>query len=238
MKTEINQDDVKKIADNCMEKFNLLNTILGKEYHYASLPLAIIDAVFSIRVNYSCASNVVKRYCTYYNLPVEKSATAPAHTVSNLIQNIESLGSSEKFANEVLNNTHKTAGKNPILKAEAVYQWAKVLKEFRIETFEDMQKADKQLLEKKLQEIHGQGKEVVRYFFMLCGDENFVKADIWILQFLSSILQRDVKDVEAEPLLKAVAIELRQENSGITPRLLDNIIWQYQRSLGKKNNIY
>ena len=101
-----------------------------------------------------------------------------------------------------------------------------------------MQKADKQLLEKKLQEIHGQGKEVVRYFFMLCGDENFVKADIWILQFLSSILQRDVKDVEAEPLLKAVAIELRQENSGITPRLLDNIIWQYQRSLGKKNNIY
>mgnify|MGYP003466554474 CR=1 FL=1 len=36
---------------------------LGDEYFYASLPLCVIDAVYSIGVRYGSVRNVIRRYC-------------------------------------------------------------------------------------------------------------------------------------------------------------------------------
>jgi hypothetical protein len=71
---------------------------------------------------------------------------------------------------------------------------------------------------------------------MLAGSDNFVKADRHIRNFVSAALglQTCVEPQKAEELL-VEAIEILK-NSGFqkfTPRLLDYLIWNYQKSLPK-----
>ena len=53
----------------CCEANLPLNEKLGREYFYQSLPLCVIDAVFSIGVRYAGVKKVVSRYCDYFTLP-------------------------------------------------------------------------------------------------------------------------------------------------------------------------
>ena len=57
--------DARIIADYCDQVLPLATASLGKEYYYQSLPLCVIDAVFSIGVKYKSVQNVVARYCEY-----------------------------------------------------------------------------------------------------------------------------------------------------------------------------
>lgn len=43
------------------EKITLINKPLGKEYSYSCIPLAIVDAVYSIQQSYTQAENAVKK---------------------------------------------------------------------------------------------------------------------------------------------------------------------------------
>lgn len=53
---------------------------VAEEYGYASLPLCVIDSVFSIGVRYEGVRNVIERYCRRVRLPEQ----APKGTVSAL----------------------------------------------------------------------------------------------------------------------------------------------------------
>lgn len=209
----------------------LLNMLLGKEYSYSCIPLAVIDAVYSIRQSYKKTQEIVANYCGYYKITEFKSdnKNMKIHTVSDLLGNIEKLGA-KAFADDVLKSENKTAGANPMLKSEAVYQWGKVLLEHKIEAFDDLKQADLAQLEKDLRKIHGQGEAVVKYFFMLCGDDNFCKPDRHLLKFLSDALGHDVKEDEAQKLLEKSVEDLKDEYPHMTVRLLDYIIWSYQKN--------
>lgn len=50
---------------------------VAEEYGYASLPLCVIDSVFSIGVRYEGVRNVIKRYCRRFGMPKQ----APKRTV-------------------------------------------------------------------------------------------------------------------------------------------------------------
>ena len=53
---------------------------VAEKYSYASLPLCVIDSVFSIGVRYEGVRNVIERYCRRVRLPEQ----APKGTVSAL----------------------------------------------------------------------------------------------------------------------------------------------------------
>ncbi len=117
-----------------------------------------------------------------------------------------------------------------MLKSQAVYEFAKVLKDNDIECFDDFNSADMGNIEKELLKIHGQGQTVVRYFFMLCGNDNFCKYDRHIQNFLKEI-NVDVQNAdEAQALLERIVKELKKDYPTMTVRLLDHLIWNYQRN--------
>lgn len=211
------------------DSLNLLNRPLGKEYSYSCIPLAIIDAVYSIRQSYAQAEKAVHNYCTHYGIAIYKGDNGGLHTVTELIKCIEAVGA-DNFAKDILHFENKTAGGNKILKSQAVYEWAKVLKSYGIETFEDFNNADKDRLETELLKIQGQGDTVVKYFYMLCGNEDYCKPDKHILAFLEEFAGQPVDNATAQKMLTEATEELKADYPDMTVRLLDYNIWSYQKN--------
>ena len=60
--------DSQVFARFCESSLNLNNARLGEEYYYNSLPLCVIDAVFSIGVKYTSTKNVILRFCNYFEI--------------------------------------------------------------------------------------------------------------------------------------------------------------------------
>lgn len=58
-------------VSQCKTKLDVSSLTQEEEYGYHNLPLCIIDAIFSIGVNYTSTSfgNTVKRFCDYLASP-------------------------------------------------------------------------------------------------------------------------------------------------------------------------
>ena len=220
----------KSLTDLCLDKLSFLNIALGKEYNYSCLPLAVIDAIYSIRLNYNTVKKIVDRYCKYYGVAKYRQDCGSIHTISDLIKNINVQGC-EKFASGILMSNNKTAGINSNLKSYAVLKWAEILKENNIENFDDIKEADLKKLENKLKSVKGQGEAAVKYFFMLCGCEKFCKPDRHIINFFSNIEGYTINQLEAQWFMESVVKDLNNRNIDITVRQLDYIIWCYQKRL-------
>ena len=222
------------IATKCQEELDLQNARLSNEYYYDSLPQCIIDAVFSIGVKYVTTRNTVIKYCEKYNVtriadPLD--TPSDSHTVGNLIENM--VRYSDYGAEAVFKNHQRTSSKNGILKAEAVYKFAKVLSDNGIQTISDIRSASPQTIsniETEIKKIKGQKSGIsFSYFLMLSGDDNHMKIDRWLLRFVGEALGinrfRDIAQAYAD--LVAVSGELKQIYPALTPRLLDHTIWSY-----------
>ena len=59
--------DYQAIAALCKAKLDLISAIAGDDW-YQSLPLCVIDTVFSIGARYTSTRNTVLRFCTYFGL--------------------------------------------------------------------------------------------------------------------------------------------------------------------------
>ena len=85
-------------------------------------------------------------------------------------------------------------------------------------------------LEAALRQIPGQGSRIsISYFFMLAGSEDLIKPDRWIVSFLQRCLGRCPSLDEAQLLLSEACKALQLKYPHLTPRLLDNAIWKYER---------
>jgi hypothetical protein len=208
---------------------------VADEYSYASLPLCVIDSVFSIGVRYESVRNVVERYCRRFGVPKQ----APKGTVP-LREQQESITAflirvvpmhADQLAAEVFGNRQRTSARNGILKADAVVQFAGVLARHRIEHLQDVLEAsDLAAVEGDVRRIPGQASGLSwRYFLMLAGREDLVKPDRMIFRFLERVVGRPVGADEAQAMLTAAARELDREFPGIKPRTLDNLIWRQER---------
>ena len=109
------------------------------------------------------------------------------------------------------------------------YEWAKILQDSGIETFADVDKLNNDCIRYRLMSIRGQGGGVsYDYFCMLCGSDEFCKADTHLLNFLGSALERKIKPTESQELLTNAVTTLKAEYPTMTIRLLDYTIWKYQ----------
>lgn len=227
--------ELKKLAKRADSKLNLAAARLSDEFYYQSLPLCVLDAVFSINARYEGVRRVVNRYCKRFGLNrVRSSADLPAvhdqESISSFCGRMEDYGS-EEMAVSILENRCRTSTRNGILKATAAHRFAMVLKNHGIEAFQDISTAmAKNGLETDIKNIPGQRSGIaLGYFWMLAGSDESIKPDRMVLQFLSDALDRTVTPKEAHPLVSGAVKLLRSSFPSLTPRLLDHTIWDFQR---------
>lgn len=215
----------------------LASADLSNEYYYQSLPLCIIDAVYSIGVRYEGVRNTVKRYCEHFNLQrirTTRSISPALHeqeSVSAFCERIEKIGFND-MAVDVFCNRQRTSTTNGILKAEAVQLFANILKKYGIEHLQDISKAHGNLnLAKEISAIPGQKSGIsLQYFFMLAGSDNLIKPDRMILAFLEQALGKSIDISETQDILSKSTALLKLKYPNLSERLLDHEIWKYQRN--------
>ena len=207
------------------------------EYRYQSLPLCVIDAVFSIGVRYSGTQRVVARYCQYTNQRrfrgVEALPPTSAQESISVFCDRPEQADPAVMANRVYDNRQRTSAKNGILKAEAVARFARCLRAHGVEVFQDIPRvADSEGFKADIRAIPGQRSSIsLQYFWMLVGSDQFIKPDRMVLRFLQAALSRPVIVQEASALMRAACEQLADKYAGLTPRLLDYEAWKYQRTV-------
>ena len=219
-----------------MTLLSLERAALDREYHYNSLSLCVIDAVFSFGVRYESVRSVVRRYCEYFQLeryrPDRSAVPAkPAQeALGGLLQHFDDLGL-DRMTSDVFANRQRTSTRNGILKAEAVSMFADTLRSHGIAYLQDIgETLPSAALQQAIALIPGQGSGIsLQYFWMLAGSDDLIKPDRMVLRFLRDSLGRPVCADEALRIVAGAVAELKATYPSMTPRLLDHKIWEYQR---------
>ena len=226
--------EIQFLAQFCKENLDLANTQLGEEYGYPNVPLCVIDAVFSIGVNYTSTRNTVKRFCSYCGIS-EATSSCPEEaiqfSVSDLITLYDNHGV-QYMAERVYQNFQRTSTKHGILKAEAVLRFSRILLRYGVDFLQDVDKVigipD---FEGEIKQIPGQRSGIsLRYFYMLTGSGDFVKPDRMVVRFIETAIGKSLGIEECHEALVRACELLGDEYPALKPRDLDNLIWKYQRT--------
>lgn len=221
----VTRSDQQKVNDFVSSTLPVIGASLPEEYYYCSLSHCVIDAIYSIGVKYEGVRNVVERYCAFFEQP--KLSPNIGEPLSALLRHYDEHGVIGML--DVFKNRQRTSSRNGILKAEAVLLFAEVLVRQGIEKREDMLSADFVTLEAAIAEIPGQGSGIsFRYFRMLSGDDSLIKPDRMIERFLTNVTGKKPTADVMQSLIEQAASAHQ-----ITPRLLDYLIWNYQRGIDK-----
>ena len=206
-------------------------------YEYASVPLCVIDAVFSIGARYESTERTVTEFCERYHWQRDGRGGVKEHTVSEFLRLLEPYENRwEEMADRVFRNRQRTSARSGILKAEATFKFAKALQQFGIETFADVLKSGlRSDLRQAIKAIPGQSSGLsYAYFLILAGNQDGVKPDRMVTRFVADALGvRNVALEKAEELVRQASTILRAGFPRLVPSSLDNKIWKYQR--GKEN---
>lgn len=229
----VSESEITAIADYCESKLDLNKTNLSDEYYYQSLPLCVIDAIFSIGARYSSTKNTVKRFCDYFGLKLYSRNRPQVTEQLSVLEFIKMHDdySFEEMANKIYQNKQRTSTRNGILKAEATFRFAEVLGEFEVNYYQDIDKIlGSRKFEAKIAEIPGQSSGIsTRYFYMLAGSDDYIKPDRMMARFIESVIQRRLSVEESHNAIMGVYRILANKYPNLTPRALDHQIWLYQR---------
>lgn len=222
------QKEVEKFVAYCNEKLDFTTaTPVG----YRSAPLCALDAIFSLGVRYGAVVNAIKRFCVRFNLNWETTEIK----TSDLLFQIEKVMKDEnieidRFAELYLTRQKTSTSKTGILKAEAYLQALRIMKDRNIETCENARmNVGNEDFESSFTAIPGQRYGTsLHYFYMLCGDDNFIKVDRHIHNFSCTALEKkDLTKREITELFSNAVTILRKTYPDLTPKKLDHIIWSY-----------
>jgi hypothetical protein len=219
---------------------------LDAAYEYSSVPLCVIDAVFSLGVNWNSTRNTVCKWCEKHQW--SKSRFDPGgeeHTVSEFIATMAPYSDDfDRMARDLFENSQRTSATSGIRKAEAVYRFARVLETFGIETLSDAMAqttdiARRSQIKSRVRAIRGQASGLSHsYFLILIGHEDVVKPDRMIRRFVGKALAVPVSKVtpeRAEQLVIRACGRLTSVYPKLTPRVLDNLIWKAERANAGSN---
>lgn len=231
----MNIEIIEKIVEHATKKLDLKNLKLGDEYYYNSLPLCVIDAVYSIGVRYTSTQNTVERFCSYFNLQKYRENKIPDKlnqiSTTELID-IYNKYDAQEMANNIYKNKQRTSPVNGILKSQAVLLYSQKLQQYGVEYFQDISKIENnEGFEKAVCLIPGQKSGIsTKYFYMLAGSENFIKPDRMIVRFIKEATGiQNIKPAQCQSFLVEACKILSKEHSELTPRTLDHLIWKFQR---------
>jgi hypothetical protein len=226
------------VADAARRKLPLQDAALGDEHEYASLPLCVIDAVFSIGVKYASTKLVPPRWAAAQTppWPVYRGAAAIEHSISDFLEVAEQF-TSDELASNVFKNNQRTSSTNGMLKAQAVKLFAAALQSAGIERFADCEdEAKLEVAETRVKAVKGHSSGIsFDYFRILAGHET-VKADRMVCRFVASAagLDQVAPTVAKCAVIDATAL-LKPEFPNLSTRLLDNVIWSYESRKAASN---
>ncbi len=226
-KSQLN--DISRLVEYCITHLDLPNAKLSDEFYYHSLPLCVIDAVFSIGVRYTSTQNVVHRFCHHFALPVTRSSrlslppTSEQISISQVIKIYNELGGAESMAKTIYQNLQRTSTQSGILKSEAVLRFSKVLWEFGVAYLQDVNQIfENPDFEARIKTIPGQTSGIsLKYFYMLVGADEYIKPDRMIRRFVFSAIQKDLGNEETQHLVVEASHILSKQYPHLTPRTLD-----------------
>lgn len=208
--------------------------MLAEEYRYASLPLCVVDAVFSIGVRYTSTQKVVANLCKYTSWPrladSRYSRGGGQQLLTDLIVVFEEVGV-ERMAQEVFQNRQRTSSRSGILKSEAVLKFSCALAQAGINDFSDFVQDRKDYAEAMILGLPGQSSGIAfDYFMMLAGDDNLIKPDRMVQRYVGKALSLDTvpQPRQTAILVRLAAKELRRRGFDWTPLRLDHAIWKNQ----------
>lgn len=227
--------DLDKLVAHIRTKLTDLNAApTDAAYEYASVPLCVIDAVFSIGVRYESTERTVTEFCERYHWQRDGRGGVKEHTVSEFLRLLEPYENRwEGMADHMFRNRQRTSTRSGILKAEATFKFAKALQQFGIEMFADvLQSGLKNELRQAIKTIPGQSSGLsYAYFLILTGNQDGVKPDRMVTRFVADALGvRSISTELAEELVRSASRTLQIEFPRLVPSSLDNKIWKYQRA--------
>ena len=234
--------NISKFIAYCETELDLQNRLIvnkekdPNETFYKSLPVCIIDAVFSIGVKYQNVENAEKAFFKYFNLNISREySDKNEYTIEDFIKNMETFSSFEEAAKKGFKNSQRTSSTNGILKAEASYLVAKVFQKHKINTLEDFRKyKNKDSLDNEIKQVKGQSSGIMlKYLYMLAGKSDEIKPDRHMVNFMKTLFphMRDKKDYpEIIEIIKETIKHLKPQYPMLTERFLDVLIWEYMRS--------
>ena len=219
---------------NYIEQTELKIPKLADEYRYASLPLCVVDAVFSIGVRYTSMQKVVSNLCEYAGwtrfFASREARGAGEYGIGDLNSMFDKFGA-EGMAESVFQNRQRTSSRSGILKAEAVLLYCRTLIKAGINDFPDLDVERREYAEAIILGLPGQSSGIAfDYFMMLAGDDNLIKPDRMVQRYVAHALDLDSvpQPRQAAILVRLAAKELRTRGQLWTPLSLDNAIWRHQ----------
>lgn len=241
----MSDSDSAKVAAYCEEHLDLGPLESDSTGFYQSLPLCVVDSVFSIGVRYESVKNAIRSCCDYLQIKPfreEKDQYPPQSDQLSIQSFLKTLAkfSDEQAADIVFKNRHRTSSRGGILKSEAVQRFASILLNNGVNYFEDIEDVLREESETRLKsikseicEIPGQSSGIsTTYFLMLAATDKLVKPDRMILRFLARALSRpenSFSSSEAQTIISEAVEKLSPKFPNLTARLLDNRIWVFQR---------
>lgn len=141
-------------------------------YEYASVPLCVIDAAFSIGVRYESTERTVTEFCARYHWQRDGRGMVKEYTISEFLKLLQPYEHRwENMADDVFRNRQRTSTRSGILKAEATFRFARTLQQFGIETFADVLKSGmRSELRQAIKAIPGQASGLSYAYFLICGE--------------------------------------------------------------------
>lgn len=215
------EKEINKFVNYCKEYLNLES--IESQPDYGSLPLCIIDTIFSLRAKYQLVINVTQRYAD--NFLENQNRFASGHTISDFVTSYETCNDPQDFTNNYIGRNNQIAGR---LKIIPCYELAKKLQKLGIETIEDFQKYQKEnedCLECLIRSVKGFGPQATNYLFMLSGDSSRVKVDTHINHCMRDVFKRELTNDEVQELFKEVVKILKKDYPSLTVSRLDHAVW-------------
>ena len=214
------KNETKIFIDFCLQNFEIKEANIPNKYN--SLPVCILDDIFSLRAKYETMTlKVVQRFANYF---LKGDLSASGYRLEDFIRDIDSLGS-KKISFEILKNMQMISNRQ---KLDVCYEIARKLILLDIHDIEGFRNYHSdEILEIVLRSVKGVGDAAVNYLFMLAGDENRVKPDVHIHRSLFDALGYEVSNEECQIIFREAANELKKQYPFVTPAKLDNIVWKH-----------
>ena len=216
-----------------------------------SLPICILDAVYSIGIRYKSARTNWCKYTEHYNIKSDVMSNhendepdKTEHTISDFLNNFRKINDFDKFLEETGMTRQRTSPRNGILKIEACVKVAEIMNQHGINTVTDFRLyKNKEALDRDILSVRGQGSGIMlKYLYMLAGYSNLCKPDRMMHRFVKRYYP-DAKESEIQKLLESAVDNLKGNYPNMTVRWLDNAVWKYEKALeaskrrSKKNKL-
>ncbi len=218
----MNETEINNFVTYCRENLNLES--IRTQTNYKSLPLCIIDTIFSLRARYRLVVNVTQNYADQF---LNGDRFASDHTISDFIEAYENINNPEEFTNRYIKRNNRICGR---LKIVPCYELAIKLKQLKIETIDDFKKyqnENEECLESVIRSVTGFGPQATNYLFMLSGDSSRVKVDTHINRCMRNLFNRILTNEEVQELFREAVNILQKEYSNLTVSKLDHAVWLY-----------